>query len=146
MRFNLACWRAMPAMGSQATAVPAGLRWLLAIPDAIELLEKPDRELLTSDDAEQLFGISKVRGRRPHAGLRAGLTGHILTLPRAELLRQLRRYRNRAAFRRRSGLAFRAAPWDGTGPVVGLRAKRDTCIATSTQENRHDRCFPPLAR
>ena len=29
----------------------------------------------------------------------AGRTGHILTLPRAELLRQLRRHRKRAAFR-----------------------------------------------
>ena len=38
----------MPAMGSQAAAV-------LAISDAIELLEKLDRELLTSDAAEQLF-------------------------------------------------------------------------------------------
>ena len=38
----------MPAMGSQAAA-------MLALPDAIELLEKLDRELLTSDDAEQLF-------------------------------------------------------------------------------------------
>ena len=44
----------MPAMGSQAAAV-------LAIPDAIELLEKLDLELLTSDATEQLFGVSKVR-------------------------------------------------------------------------------------
>ena len=29
----------------------------------------------------------------------AGLTGHLLTLPRAALLRQLRRHRTRAAFR-----------------------------------------------
>ena len=37
--------------------------------------------------------------RRPDDGLRAGRTGHILTLPRAELVRQLRRHRRRAAFR-----------------------------------------------
>ncbi len=48
----------MPAMGSQAAAV-------LAIPDAIELLEKLDRELLTSDDAEQLFRRLEGPRRRP---------------------------------------------------------------------------------
>ena len=49
----------MPAMGSQAAAV-------LAIPpDAIELLDKLDRELLTSDDAEQLFRRLEGPRRRP---------------------------------------------------------------------------------
>ena len=33
-----------------------------------------------------------------------------------------------------------------TAPGWVVRAKRDTCIATSTGENRHDRCFHPLAR
>ena len=32
------------------------------------------------------------------------------------------------------------------GGVGGACETCDTCIATSTQENRHDRCFPPLAR
>ena len=47
----------MPAMGSQAAAV------LRDPPDAIELLDKLDRELLTSDDAEQLF--RRLEGSAP---------------------------------------------------------------------------------
>ena len=54
----------MPAMGSQAAAV-------FAIPDAIELLEKLDRELLTSDDAEQLFRRLEGPRRRPCDALAA---------------------------------------------------------------------------
>ena len=49
----------MPAMGSQAAAV------LRDPPDAIELLDKLDRELLTSDDAEQLFRRLEGPRRRP---------------------------------------------------------------------------------
>ena len=48
----------MPAMGSQAAAV-------LAIPDVIELLEKLDRVLFTSDAAEQLFRRLEGPRRRP---------------------------------------------------------------------------------
>ena len=79
--------------------MPARPRWLLAIPDAIRQLEALDRELLTRRDIERLFGVSKVRAAQLMATFGAGRTGHILTLPRAELLRQLRRHRKRAAFR-----------------------------------------------
>ena len=71
----------MPAMGSQAAAV-------LAIPDAIEQLERLDREFLTRRDLERLFGVSKVRAAALMTAFGAGRTGHILTLPHAELLRQ----------------------------------------------------------
>ena len=73
-------------------------RWLLAIPDAIRQLDKLDRELLTRRDLEHLFGVSKVRAGALMTAFGAGRTGHIRTLPRAELLRQLRRHRRRAAF------------------------------------------------
>ena len=79
--------------------MPARPRWLLAIPDAIRQLDALDRELLTRRDIERLFGVSKVRAAQLMATFGAGRTGHILTLPRAELLRQLRRHRKRAAFR-----------------------------------------------
>ena len=79
--------------------MPAKPRWLLAIPDAIRQLEALDRELLTRRDIEHLFGVSKVRAAQLMTAFGAGRTGHILTLPRAELLRQLRRHRKRAAFR-----------------------------------------------
>ena len=83
MSARLACWLAMPDMGLQTAAVLAGPGWLLAIPDAIE----------------QLFGVSKVRGAALITAFGAGRTGYLLTLPRAEFLRQLRRRRRRAAFR-----------------------------------------------
>ena len=90
----------MPAMGSQAAAVLAGLRWLITItPTPSSNSKTRPRATHTSDDAEHLFGVSKVRAARLMTAFGAGRTGHILTLPRAEPLRQLRRHRNRAAFR-----------------------------------------------
>ena len=79
--------------------MPAKPRWLLAIPDAIRQLDALDRELLTSRDLERLFGVSKVRAVALMMAFGAGRTGHLLTLPRAALLRQLRRPRTRAAVR-----------------------------------------------
>ena len=89
----------LPIKGSSGSAVPAKPRWLLAIPDAIRQLEQLDRALLTRRDLERLFGVSKVRAAQLMTAFGAGRTGHLLTLPRAELLRQLRRHRKRAAFR-----------------------------------------------
>ena len=60
--------------------MPATPRWLLSVPDAIRQLEALDRDLLTRCDVERLFGVSRV-------------------LWRTALLRQLRKYRQRAAFR-----------------------------------------------
>ena len=48
---------------------------------------------------ERLFGVSTVRAAALMTAFGAGRTGHLLTLPRAELLRQLRSRRKRAAFR-----------------------------------------------
>ena len=90
---------ATAAEGWQGRPVPAKPRWLLAIPDAIKQLEGLDEDLLTRRDIERLFGVSKVRAVQLMTAFGAGRTGHLLTLPRAELLRQLRRHRKRAAFR-----------------------------------------------
>ena len=79
--------------------MPAKPRWLLAIPDAIQQLEQLDQDLLTRRDLERLFGVSKVRATQLMTAFGAGRTGHLLTLPRAALLRQLRRHRTRAAVR-----------------------------------------------
>ena len=43
-------------------------RWLLSIPDAISQFEELDRDLLTHQDVERLFGVSIAR-RDPHADL-----------------------------------------------------------------------------
>ena len=79
--------------------MPAKPRWLLAIPDAIRQLEQLDQDLLTRRDLERLFGVSKVRATQLMTTFGADRTGPLLTLPRATLLRQLRRHRTLAAFR-----------------------------------------------
>ena len=79
--------------------MPATPRWLLAIPDAIRQLEQLDRDLLTRRDLEQLFGVSRARAATLMQTFGAALTGNQRTLPRAQLLRQLRKHRARAAFR-----------------------------------------------
>ena len=79
--------------------MPAKPRWLLAIPDAIGQLEELDRSLLTRRDLERLFGVSRARAATLMRTFGAELTGHALTLPRVELLRQLRLYRKRGVFR-----------------------------------------------
>ncbi len=79
--------------------MPAKPRWLLAIPDAIGQLEELERELLTRRDLERLFGVSRARAATLMRLFGAELTGYALTLPRVELLRQLRTYRKRGVFR-----------------------------------------------
>ena len=79
--------------------MPATPRWLLAIPDAIRQLEALDRDLLTRRDLERLFGVSRARAATLMQTFGAELTGHQRTLPRTQLLRQLRRHRTGAAFR-----------------------------------------------
>ena len=79
--------------------MPAPPRWLLALPDAIRQLEALDRELLTRGDVEQLFGVSRARAATLMQTFGAELTGNQRTLPRTQLLRQLRKHRARAAFR-----------------------------------------------
>ena len=89
----------MPIEGSSGSAVPATPRWLLAIPDAIRQLEALDREVLTRRDLEALFGVARARAATLMRDFGAELTGNQRTLPRAQLLRQLRKHRARAAFR-----------------------------------------------
>ena len=90
---------ARPLEGASGSAVPATPRWLLALPDAIRQLDALDRDLLIRRDLERLFGVSKVRAVALMTAFGAGRTGHLLTLPRAAFLRQLRRHRTRAAVR-----------------------------------------------
>ena len=79
--------------------MPATPRWLLAIPDAISQLEKLDRTLLTRRDLERLFGVSRARAATLMQTFGATRTGNQRTLPRTQLLRQLRKHRAGAAFR-----------------------------------------------
>ena len=79
--------------------MPPRARWLMAIPDAIEQLEGLDRDLLTRRDLEQLFGVSTPRASQLMRKFGAELVGYSRVLRRTDLLRQLRRYTQRAAFR-----------------------------------------------
>ena len=79
--------------------MPAPPRWLLAVPDAIRQLEALDRDLLTRRDVERLFGVSRARAAQLMPMFGAELVGASRVLRRSELLRQLRKYRARAAFR-----------------------------------------------
>ena len=79
--------------------MPAPPRWLLAVPDAIRQLEALDRDLLTRRDVERLFGVSRARAAQLMRTFGAELVGASRVLRRTALLRQLRQYRQRAAFR-----------------------------------------------
>ena len=79
--------------------MPAKPRWLLAVPDAIRQLEALDLDLLTRRDVERLFGVSRARAAQLMRTFGAALVGASRVLRRTELLRQLRKYRQRAAFR-----------------------------------------------
>ena len=101
--------------------MPAKPRWLLAIPDAIKQLEALDQDLLTRRDLERLFGVSKVRATQLMTAFGAGRTGHLLTLPRAALLRQLRRPRTLAAFRREATRRDRVVTAIRQARLTGIR-------------------------
>ena len=79
--------------------MPAKPRWLLAVPDAIRQLETMDRDLLTRRDVERLFGVSRARAAQLMRTFGAERVGASRVLRRTALLRQLRSYRQRAAFR-----------------------------------------------
>ena len=79
--------------------MPAKPRWLLAVPDAIRQLETLDRDLLTRRDVERLFGVSRARAAQLMRTFGAARVGASRVLRRTALLRQLRTYRQRAAFR-----------------------------------------------
>ena len=101
--------------------MPAPPRWLLAVPDAIRQLEALDRDLLTRRDVEQLFGVSRARAAQlmPMSG--AELVGAELVLRRSELLRQLRKYQARAAFRGEEQRRARVVAELRTARLTGIR-------------------------
>ena len=104
-----------------APRLPATPRWLLAIPDAIRQLAALDREVLTRRDVEQLFGVSRARAATLMQTFGAELTGNQRTLPRTQLLRQLRRHRTRAAFRGEADRRERLLTELRTARLTGIR-------------------------
>ena len=111
----------MPIEGSSGSAVPATPRWLLAIPDAIRQLAALDREVLTRRDLEQLFGVSRARAATLMQTFGAALTGNQRTLPRTQLLCQLRKHRARAAFRGEADRRERLLTELRTARLTGIR-------------------------
>ena len=101
--------------------MPATPRWLLAIPDAIRQLDALDRDLLTRRDLERLFGVSRARAATLMQTFGAALTGTQRTLPRTQLLRQLRQHRARAAFRGEAARRERLLTELRTARLTGIR-------------------------
>ena len=101
--------------------MPAQPRWLIAVPDAIRQLEALDRDLLTRRDVERLFGVSRARAAQLMRTFGAELTGNQRTLPRTQLLRQLRRHRTRAAFRGEADRRERLLTELRTARLTGIR-------------------------
>ena len=89
--------------------MPAPPRWLLAVPDAIRQLEALDLDLLTRRDVERLFGVWRARAAQLMRTFGAELVGASRVLRRTALLRQLRKYRQRAAFRQARLTGIRVA-------------------------------------
>ena len=126
--------------------MPAKPRWLLAIPDAIRQLEALDREVLTRGDVEQLFGVSRARAATLMQTFGAELTGNQRTLPRTQLLRQLRKHRTRAAFRGEATRRARVVTAIRQARLIGIRVTRcrgfDSYTDVLTEKGRRK----PLAR
>ena len=101
--------------------MPAPPRWLLAVPDAVRQLEALDRDLLTRRDVEKLFGVSRARAAQLMPMFGAELVGAARVLRRSELLRQLRKYRARAAFRGEEQRRARVVAELRTARLTGIR-------------------------
>ena len=67
--------------------MPPPVRWLLSLPDAVEQLERLDRDLITRRDLEELLGVSRSRAAALMRLFGAEMAGTILVLRRASLLR-----------------------------------------------------------
>ena len=105
--------------------MPATPRWLLAVPDAIRQLEALDRDLLTRRDVERLFGVSRARAAQLMRTFGAELVGASRVLRRTELLRQLRKYRQRAAFRGEATRRDRVVTAIRQARLTGIRVAVD---------------------
>ncbi len=103
--------------------MPAPPRWLLAVPDAVRQLEKLDRDLLTRRDVEWLFGVSRARAAQLMPMFGAELVGAARVLRRTELLRQLRKYRARAAYRGEEQRRARLVSELRTARLTGILAR-----------------------
>ena len=84
---------------SYQVALAAGVVADTALHDALRQLETLDRDLLTRRDVERLFGVSRARAAQLMRTFGAARVGAARVLRRTALLRQLRPYRQRAAFR-----------------------------------------------
>ena len=119
--------------------IPAGCS---PSPDAIRQLEQLDRDLLIRRDLERLFGVSKVRAVALMTAFGAGRTGHLLTLPRAALLRQLRRHRTRAAVRGEETRRARVVTAIRQARLTGIRAAVPSeALDTGTLAGLRDRAL-----
>ena len=80
-----------------------------------------DRDLLTRRDVEKLLGVSRARAAQLMRTFGAELTGYARVLPRAQLLRQLRKYRRQASFRNEEQRRTRVVAELRTARLSGIR-------------------------
>lgn len=73
-------------------------RWLLALPDTITQLKALNRDVLTRRDIEQLLVVGRAHAATLMGTFGAGRTGNVRTLPKTQLLKQLRARRKGAVF------------------------------------------------
>ena len=67
--------------------MPPPVRWLLALPDGVDQLEKLDRDLITRRELQGLLGVSRSRAAALIRVFAAEVAGTILVLQRGSLLR-----------------------------------------------------------
>ena len=80
-----------------------------------------DRDLVTRRDLERLFGVSRARAAQLMRTFGAELAGPSRVLRRADLLRQLKKLRGRAAFRIETERRTRVVAELRQARVTGIR-------------------------
>ena len=127
--------------------MPPPVRWLLALPDAVEQLEKLDRDLITRRDLEELPGVSRSRAAALMRVFGAELAGTILVLRRASLLRTFQQAIAGGSFTRELERRDRprAVPPSGPygcrscpgGPTGGARVGWTACLRCDGRAGPH---------
>ena len=79
--------------------MPARPKWLLRVPDAIEQLDRLNRDIVTRLDVQTLLGVGKSRANTLMVEFGARRTGSMLTIARTVLLDVLKKRRAGRVFR-----------------------------------------------
>ena len=117
----MACVEALRAVSSTARPTRPPCEVLRPLETGCCAGEALDRDLLTRRDVERLFGVSRARAAQLMRTFGAELVGAARVLRRSELLRQLRKYQARAAFRGEEQRRARVVAELRTARLTGIR-------------------------